>query len=67
LEDQLRKKGDKTAKLESNQDLLDRIEILKDENDALRISIQAALDAKQEDLKMYQLLLDNARKNIEHD
>jgi hypothetical protein len=67
LEDQLRKRDDKRFKTEPNQDLLDRIEILKDENEALKISIQAALDAKQEDLKMYQSLLDNARKSLENE
>jgi hypothetical protein len=46
--------------------LLEKIEVLEDENKALRISVEATRDAKQQDLKMYHQLLDNARRDLEN-
>jgi hypothetical protein len=65
LEEKLkRSKSDKQI-IESNQSLLDKYEILKDENEALKISIKTALDEKAADLKIYQQLLDESRQQLD--
>ncbi len=47
---------------DSNQSLIDKIEILRDENEALKLSIKTTLEEKASDLKTYQRLLDETRQ-----
>jgi hypothetical protein len=66
LEDQLKRNRPEKRNADI-QSYIDKIDVLRDENEALKLSIQATLDSKQQDLKMYQHLLDNARREIENE
>ncbi|KAJ3304653.1 Coiled-coil domain-containing protein 13 [Kappamyces sp. JEL0829] len=58
-------KATATKKSEVVEELRESIDILTDENEALKLSIQLSNDSKMADLKLYQELLDQTRRQLE--